>query len=913
MDSNQKITPLYTTKFGPQKTRKKLVERHRLLNKFITVDVDYFVLSLVIAPSGYGKSTLLAQVMDYYCNLGCLVSWLSLDESDNDEDIFITHLIESYLHADITGVALDQISNQRYYPNANPQARLEKLLHVIETSDELVKIILDDFQVITDKSLLTMLDKFFKKAPKNLTIYIISRCEPKLNIISEYRAKDKLLEISANELNFTIKESKTFFSKKTNLALNDIDIQKIHSKTEGWVAATQLFSLVIPEKCQHETFINSISGNDKDIVKYLGDCVLSQQSEEVKEFFFHTSILHRFNADLCVEMCNKDSAVEILNYVNNQGLFVFGLDRENNWFRYHHLFKEFLQRELLKQGVDKYQKLTAVSAVWHEKEGLIQEAIEYYLLGEQFEKASTLIGCEVVDAVQYRGNHSVLLKWVDRLPFHYTLKTPKIAICYAWSLLFTRDFQQADNIITSLKNYTPALISEQNIVNFNVDMLILIRELMSGAIKSVRKKIPIWLDKWSSAPTFEQGVVLGLLGATCLHTVEFSLARKSLMQAKSTFEKLHCDYGVAWIDSLYGLVHFKQGYLIECERILKDALMIANKKMGEHSFASTLFHIKLSQVYCENNDISQAKFHLNNGFSSIDKHGVIDTAQIGFIIKARIQQRENRTSEALKTLSEGEAFGRDYNLTSFEVGIISERIRILLRNGDNKVAHELYSERGFDSIDEMAPIYSPMEIIQIKSIQIRILLVNKSPQLALNLLNELIRQCNQKKYDQLNVHLLLLNASAHYDLGKKNQSFRILNQVIESAVIDNKIGVFIDECYHIKPLFSEFMSKRCNTVYSLSNDSVLNFIEAICKAYQLKNIPKHQGEKKPSQYVSNEHKIEKLTNRESELLTLLKQGLSNKELANSMFVSESTVKWHLSRIYIKLGVKNRLEATQKKV
>jgi NarL family two-component system response regulator LiaR len=53
-----------------------------------------------------------------------------------------------------------------------------------------------------------------------------------------------------------------------------------------------------------------------------------------------------------------------------------------------------------------------------------------------------------------------------------------------------------------------------------------------------------------------------------------------------------------------------------------------------------------------------------------------------------------------------------------------------------------------------------------------------------------------------------------------------------------------------------------------------------------------------------------LTRREREILRLLAQGLSNSALANKLWVTEQTIKFHLSNIYRKLGVANRTEASR---
>lgn len=310
-------------------------------------------------------------------------------------------------------------------------------------------------------------------------------------------------------------------------------------------------------------------------------------------------------------------------------------------------------------------------------------------------------------------------------------------------------------------------------------------------------------------------------------------------------------------------------------------------------------------VYFELNQLSLAKKHLDEGIDSIDEHGVIDTVQIGFIMKARLVEREGAVKDALNILMAGEAFGRNHNLLSFEKTIVSEYISILLRSGDVLSAKELYYERGFDFINQDTQSITANEYFQISIITVRLALAENSPAIALKLLSELIRQSKQKSHHQLLLHLLLLNASAHFALGKKNQAFRLLNQVIEASAIEGKVGIFIDELYHLTPLMFDFMTKRKLNDRCLQSENT--FYDDIYKIFSFDKND-FQNEKKEINNTEDIQACDVLTKREKELLVLLQQGLSNKELANSLFVSESTVKWHLSRIYTKIGAKNRVDA-----
>lgn len=900
---------MYATKFAPQKTRTELINRDRIVNKLIAFADSHGVLALVTGPSGYGKSTLLSQFMEQRQQKGERVCWLSLDENDNDQDTFITCLSECYIRSCDAEGTQGFKKNLHSYPKTNPHARLGQLLETITQSEDSVKIIFDDFQVITDPELLNIFDWFLKRLPNNLSVFIVTRSEIDLLSINEHRAHNTLLEINASELNFTLSETKQFLEQSEGRHLGDSEIQSLHNKTEGWVAATQLVTLAI--KNQNYTspehlkpFIEGVSGTDKDLVRYLSACVFNLQNSELQNFFIRTAVLKRFNADLCAAVCEQDNASELLDYAFNQGLFIFELDRSRSWYRYHPLFREFLLAELEKQGCEQYQRVVTLAADWFESKGNTGAAINYYLLGKQYSKACELIANVCVEMVQYRGNHNQLLKWLAQLPIEEILKVPENAICYIWSLIFTRQWDKSTEGITALYQHQPSNEAEQQDLTLKLEMLELLKEVMQGQFEYVKEASPVWLKKWPQAPEFERSLVQSVLGTAHLHTVEFSPARKLFSLAKAGFEKTDCDYGIAWMVALYSRVYFKQGHLSECLHMLQQGLTEANKQMGEYSFASAMLHLNLSAVYCEMNENEQALKHLNDGFSSIDQHGVIDTATMGFIIKSRLQQRQGDVQGAMQTLQEGEAFGRHSKLSNYEITLIVERIFLLLRAAKTQQAHELAEEREISAYEFDKDSHIALDTIQISMIQARLALSKNEPADALKLVTPVLRQSTQRGFNHIEESLSLLSASANYQLGKKNQAYRTLQNIIESAAKENRYGLFVDESYHLTPLLESFIEKNSEQSQQTLKSAEQAFISKLCKILKIETEDTAVTKEEPK---TSKPKIE-LSKREEQLISLLQQGLSNKDIAEHLFLSESTVKWHLSRIYSKVGAKNRVDA-----
>jgi len=905
---NKNNTKLYSSKLQPQRTRSQLVSRPRLIKQFPAIDKQPR-LTLLVAPAGYGKSTLLAQLVKKRGEQE--IAWLSLDDSDNNLDSFLDYLWAAFKNVS-TLENIEELSLEfSASPGSNARSRLQVLFNVIDKTAQPIQFVLDDFHLITKEKVLECIDWLIQFMPELMSLTLSSRQQPKLSCITQLKAQGELFEIPAQELNFNLKEMSSFISIDKKIHLSESSKSSLFNRTEGWVGATQLALHAMHQQKNQDEFVARFSGTDRDIVKYLGESLLDQQDEASRQFFLYSSVLTHLNAHLCREVTGLNSSSEILERIAQENLFLFELDREQTWFRYHHLCKEFLFSQLEILEPEKPKQLFLKAAQWYRKNDDVNQAINYYLLAQDFETAATLIAQKVSELVQYQGNHEVLLGWIEALPREVIAAEPRIAIGLAWSLTFTRDLKSVESVLDMLRNELNNKANsavEKNLqdvwLGYNLDMLEAIRDIMAGKSQVARIRADKWLEDWPDAPEFETGAILSVMGASCLQTLELKKARGILTQAKKIALSCETHYGVAWIDFAYALVHLKQGHLLESRHILEAALLVSNEQMGEHSLASDLLKIGLAQVYYQNNEIELAQKNIDVGFLSINDHGVVDTLHIVFITKAKLLNAQGRHNEANGVLLDAQAFGRRLNLSDFEGAILGERIHNMLLAGKQHDAEQLYQESELENFLRLGKDVSPCENILILLVQTRMTLAQGNATKALEISSEAIRQCKQTSFLQVQLILQVVQARAYFELNKKNQAFRLLSQVIKFSSEEGNVGLFRDEQDHFTLMLPEFLSRlEKQKIVEKRDGQQLAFIEKISQLLKLQAPPKEEkANKEPS------GQGEKLTKRELELLAYLDQGLSNQNLADVLFLSVATIKWHLSHIYSKLGVKNRLGA-----
>jgi len=905
--NNADIT-LLSTKLVPQRTRVKLIARPRLVS--LLSSQDYIPkLTVVFGPAGYGKSTLITQYIQ--SDSETLSAWYSLDDGDNNLDVFTQYFLAAYDLVTKSEASKRQPVFYKKSPSANPKARFTQLFNEIVVGGGNVRFVLDDFHLITNNRVLEFIEWILKAMPEHMSLVLTSREKPHLECMAELAVQGNLVEIEAKQLKFSLEETENFVSSDKAVLLDKQAVSVLYERTEGWVAATQLALHAMHDQKNQKEFVSKFSGSDKDIVNYLGSMVLSQQCEEVQQFFLCTSVLKRLNASLCEMVTGNKNAAVLLDKISNDGLFLFELDREREWFRYHHLFGEFLLSRFKALESDQFKETALKAANWCLEQEDIHEAIDYYLMADYFEIAVKLMVENVSQLVQYQGHHEILLRWIDKLPSQYIRAEPRISICFAWSLIFTRNLEQVQSVLIQIKQDhvsdegSSAYSTNSDWIQWNLEMLSAMHDAMCGRALGAQEKTDKWLKNWPMAPAFERGVVLGVHGASCIQSLDFKVARKVLREAKREFSLCGAEYGVSWMSFMYALVLIKQGQIKESKHMLECSLSAANEKMGDLSLASALLHLGLGYACYVMNDLEEARLQIDKGFLSIEEHGHVETVHIAFLTKSNLLLRDGKSSESMSLLYDAENFGRRLNLSHYDTAITVERIRRLLVEGKAEEANGLFVEYGYSNFEGNQKNYTAYERLLIEALGARLLLANMEYDEVISSTSFLIENCQRNGILLESVSLAIIQLRAYFEKGQVNKSYRLLNKLIEFASTEKLLSIFLEEQTYLAPLWADFFKRYDDNRNVEQHRPLVMFVDELREELGFKKrIPAEQVSEQNKQFVVEES----LSKKEHEILNYLDQGLSNKELANALFVSVSTIKWHLTHIYSKLGVKSRVEA-----
>ncbi|HBT1262755.1 TPA: helix-turn-helix transcriptional regulator, partial [Klebsiella pneumoniae] len=422
-----------------------MLERPRLLQ--LLSPVQQCRLGVVCAGAGFGKTTLLAQWHQQMVAQGERIAWLSLDEDDDDVWQFIPYLLQALrpLYADWDADFWRDMEEQKLSSSEQLLAGLINQLHYCPHD---VYLIIDDFHVINDRGVYEALGYLIKHAPAALHLIIGSRFHPNL-ALSQLQAQDQLVEIYDRDLQFTLEETKHYFSRTVALPLSNHHAQRLQSVTEGWIAGMKIASLSAELQNDPEHLLRNMHGGTRSIARYLKEVVLDPLPEEVLDFLVKTSFLSRLNAELCNAVTGRDDSKAMLAWIERHNLFLSALDEQGYWFRYHPLLQENL-RTMLQQNNDIDRKqLHELASHWFVEQKLWSEAVRHALSAGKPVHSPVQDGASAQSLAE-EGDIDTLISWMHHLPPSTDPSRIDLQINLAWALAHYFHFDESRQLLDNL-------------------------------------------------------------------------------------------------------------------------------------------------------------------------------------------------------------------------------------------------------------------------------------------------------------------------------------------------------------------------------------------------------------------------------------------------------------------------------
>ncbi|MFC1879426.1 tetratricopeptide repeat protein [Chloroflexota bacterium] len=797
-------TALLSSKFYFPPQRPELVSRPRLIER-LNAGIRG-KLTLVSAPAGFGKTTL---VSEWVRGCGRPIAWLSLDEKDNDLARFLTYLIAALQRIDGgVGVDIQAALNESQSPQF--EILLTKLISEIETSPDPSIMVLDDYHLIDSKPIHDALNFLVEYLPPAMHLVISGRTDPPLPI-SRLRVRRDINEIRTPDLRFTKAEVAAFLNDLMGFDLSSEDIAALESRTEGWIASLQLAALSMNGRDDRRDFISAFSGSHRYVIDYLVDEVMSRQPAEVQTFLRRTSILERFCALLCDEIVSgeKKNGTEIINYLDRSNLFIIPLDDRREWFRYHHLFADFLRQRLRENEPKRIPELHHRASQWYECEGLVDEAIQHALFAGDLDAAIRLVDGIAADLVVRRESNK-LIKLVNQLPADRCQDYPMLCIWHAWALFFLGQLDAVEPIlavaeanrgqapgipitgyVTTVRAY---LANHRGDLYKAIDLTEQALEEMSGF--SSDKKTLIF-----------RGSAVIWLGVNHRHLGNLDKAGRLFLEAAAINQEAGNIYAaLASYEQLAELAVIR-GRLHEALDIYRSGLEVArnwNDQKGNPKGAlivAGILHLGLGEVLYQRNDLVGAALHLQRA-DELFELGELTSRMHSYRMLAYLKQAEGDFGAPSKLLSKARAIREAVNIrqsnTSNQPSL--DQLGIMLSRAQPEMAHLLtdVSSRletlGLKSNDEVnfsaQADYSRES--EYSDLARALIALDRSAE-AHSLLERLLEAARSMERQGDEIRYQALIALAHHALGDRPAALDSLGQALALAEPQGYIRLFVDE------------------------------------------------------------------------------------------------------------------------
>jgi ATP/maltotriose-dependent transcriptional regulator MalT len=668
--------PTPSTKYRPPSPNRPLVARGRLVDVLTAGKGKH--LTVIHAPAGYGKTTLATQWRDILVGEGGVVAWLSVDPDDNNVVWFLSHLVESIRQVRPTlarelGQTLEEHGDQaeRYV--------LSTLINEIHGGGEPVGVVIDDWHRVTSKETHAAMDFLLDNCCHHLQVIVTSRTRSGLPL-SRMKVRNELLEIDAAALRFDPTESRTFLVDLGGLSLGQGDVENLTSSTDGWVAALQLASLSLRECDDPTQMIGSLSGRHHAIGEFLAENVLDILSPELLDFLTATSITGRICGSLASALAQVQDGQDRLEDVERRDLFLRRIDDDGDWFRYHHLFAEFLRRRLERDHSDRIVELHRAASLWFAEHRLLSEAVDHALCGGDEDVAVTLVERNQTYLLEH-SQMSTLLGLVAKLPPLLVAESAPLQLAIAWANILLQRSQPAK---LALQRILPSL--ERSALSQAERESVRIEALVAEAVLDIHAdridRVPVLVEEALAQPEnlrpWAVSVAANVQTFVEMHQFNYDAVPRLQTWARTYHARTNGPFSVMYGYAFAGLSAYEQLEIDEAELQFTSALRVARNAGGPHSHAARLAGALLGELKYEQGHIDDAERLIDESYQLGAEGGEVDYMIPRFVVGARIKAVRGDIASATKYLQEGSRAADSLSLRRLRARIDNERLLLHL-------------------------------------------------------------------------------------------------------------------------------------------------------------------------------------------------------------------------------------------
>ncbi len=847
-------------------------------------------LTCVVAPAGFGKTTVLANWLRGLDQGRVCAAWLTLESHDNDPWLFVQHIFQAIATA-IGDSHLDPGTSRDGDCVATAQILAQKLAGVQRP----VVLVLDDYHKVSNATVDAFLNALLQIPGGCMNLVLSSRAQPDLKM-GLLRANGRVLEIGLDELRFSPDEAKNLLRRNIDSPIDAGALSTIVARTEGWVAGLRLAAIGINRT--GPDWILTSSAND-DMRRLLVEEVIDTLSEDIVDFLLDTAVLGNFNADLCDHVRGCNNSLTIIDEICARQLFIGSL-HENGWYRYHTLFAASLRQQLHRVRPTRAAEVHRQAAIWYEQRGLPIGAIEHSFDAGDMEAAAACLERHA-SALIHSGRSATLLLQSARLPPEIAACHPELQLERGYAHMLAWQFSDAKRLLGEARavlarghSYIDAVHSarlERRMIFLEMQLVVLIDAIPQAAALGRH-----WLTLEGPYTPFEDAAVQTEL--IYAEREMFSQTRlASSAQAREIFIHHGERWGLVWHLTVIGACYARIGDLDSAETHFSEAVAAAEAVGGRTSTLTAMPMVHLAEIHYERNRADDAQVILDEFLPLATRTGLVDQAVAAFRTNARLAGRRS-TDQALAIIQAGEELAVQRDFERLRIFMLLERVTLLAAAG------ELSEIRRIARLNDMTGDCSRfLPATGSTTVMVAQALIAATVSSLNNRLGEastLLRRWLRFLTDRNVVSLALKVASTlgHVQIleGDERSARRTLRAMLQLGLPAGFLASLLEAPATVREQFAAMASAEPG------NPHLTSLMEAL-------------GQKLPPGKAVAIGALaglsDRLNDREAEILLMVATGRMNAEIAQTLGLTLSTVKWYLQQIYGKMGVNRRSEAVYK--
>lgn len=903
------MSSLLATKLYIPALRPNRVPRPRLTDRMERGSAG--PLTLVSAPAGFGKSTLLSE---WAHAGGRPVAWVSLDQGENDPIRFLCY-VATALQRLSPGLGEDALVALRQMQTPSMELLepvLTGLLNEVHALDQDVVLVLDDYHVVESPAVHQAVQFLLDRLPPRLHLVIATRADPPLPL-SRLRARGQLTEIRAQDLRFTSQEAADFLNHAMGLSLPASSVDALEERTEGWAVGLQMAALSLQGREDVRGFIEHFTGSHRYVLDYLTDEVLSRQPEGLRDFLLRTAILNRLSGLLCDAVTDREDGEAVLEELEAANLFLIPLDDTRTWYRYHHLFGTLLRHQLeRKEGKAGVAVLHERASDWFAANGHPEDALEHALAAGAHGRAVELVSQHALPRLM-KGDAGTVLRWIQSLPPEWVRSRSWLRLVYTWALMATFQVPAAEEQVRDLerdleREPDPELVGHVETLR---GLITRIGGDTEGALALYRRAE----EHLPEDDLISRSILAMELGFTSMLAGDFSAAAEAFRKAEAASRDSESGHAlvVLMAQGHQAEIKITQGRLREAAEIARRSLRVGSEAVppGEPiSPAASMAYAVLAEIEREWNDLGAAMEHARQAVELGRRGGIADGLLGGSLTHMRVLTAHGDFPGAFEALERAEEVVRRLGQSRWLEVIETFRARLHLRRHrvegdpgsldaalhwarDSGVLAGWLERREVPLLEDLRPDVAALTLA-------RALRAEGNDAAALDLLGELRSKSEDSGWYRAVIEASCIEAVIRQEQGDRERALEAIRRALTLAEPEGFVRIFTGEGPRLAALVEQAApgtvspdyARRLLIAFGLETPEAAPAPPAVAPALPAPSPPT----------------ADLLSDREVEVLRLIATGLSNAETGRKLFIAPSTVKKHLENIYDKLGTRSRTQA-----